>query len=465
MDAKNARRAAAQPGRSPAEEPWEVEEELDRFRPPGERLAEVHPPSPSPTAPSPTALPPDLRTLSARRALDRALDRWWQSALLPDSQLLREGSLVLQAGHELEESQRTLLLRAALAHRRGMLTALRFQTDPERTAVVLAEAVCDGSLPLEGIQPLLQGDENSPEWRPALVERLRQCEPGQRLRAEPALALLAQPTAARGATRGSVRGAPARAAASAQPSSQKGLWFGLLGVVLVAVGVVVFWGGQRQRPVATVAVPAGSYSVHVAPDAGPKTVELKAFVIDRYEATVGQYRVCYERGACPWPATPASATRTRYLLDLAFAEFPMVHVDHKAAERFCRFQGKRLPTAAEWEVAAAYAPASQRMYRFPWGDEWVAQRANAAPANVGDTVQVGSYQPAGDSPLGVSEMAGNVAEWTSTPLLVEGVTHYLVRGGSFVSEPGELRTAAVESLAAQTVASWLGVRCASTPAE
>ncbi|MFM7584622.1 MAG: formylglycine-generating enzyme family protein, partial [Caldilinea sp.] len=314
-------------------------------------------------------------------------------------------------------------------------------------------------------QPLLQGDENSPEWRPALVERLRQCEPGQRLRAEPALALLAQPTAARGATRGSVRGAPARAAASAQPSSQKGLWFGLLGVVLVAVGVVVFWGGQRQRPVATVAVPAGSYSVHVAPDAGPKTVELKAFVIDRYEATVGQYRVCYERGACPWPATPASATRARYLLDLAFAEFPMVHVDHKAAERFCRFQGKRLPTAAEWEVAAAYAPASQRMYRFPWGDEWVAQRANAAPANVGDTVQVGSYQPAGDSPLGVSEMAGNVAEWTSTPLLVEGVTHYLVRGGSFVSEPGELRTAAVESLAAQTVASWLGVRCASTPAE
>jgi iron(II)-dependent oxidoreductase len=462
MDAKSTRRAAAQPGRSSAEEPWEVEEELDRFRPLGERLAGERLARERPPSPSPTALPPDARAVSARRALDQALDRWWRSALLPDSQLLREGLIVLQAGHELEESQRTLLLRAALAHRRGMLTALRFQTDPERTAVVLAEAVCDGSLPLEGMQPLLQGDENSREWRPALVERLRQCEPGQRLRAEPALALLAQLAAA---PHPAPRSAVAHPPISVRPSSQGGLWFVLLGIVFLAVSAGIFWGGQRQRPVATVAVPAGSYTVHVAPDAGPKTVELNAFVIDRYEATVGQYRLCYERGVCPWPATPASATRARYLLDLAFAEFPMVHIDHNSAERFCGFQGKRLPTAAEWEVAAAYAPASRRMYRFPWGDEFVVQRANSVLANIGDTVQVGSYQPAGDSPLGISDLAGNVAEWTSTPLLVEGVTHYLVRGGSFVSEPGALRTTAVESLAAQTVASWLGVRCASTPAE
>ena len=54
---------------------------------------------------------------------------------------VRFGSAVLEAGHTLDEPQRSLLLRAALAEHRGMLTALAHQTDPERTAVILAEAL------------------------------------------------------------------------------------------------------------------------------------------------------------------------------------------------------------------------------------------------------------------------------------------------------------------------------------
>lgn len=45
----------------------------------------------------------------------------------------RDSLLLLEAGHQLDEAQRSLLLRSTLAYRRGLLTALRYQTDPERT--------------------------------------------------------------------------------------------------------------------------------------------------------------------------------------------------------------------------------------------------------------------------------------------------------------------------------------------
>ena len=137
----------------------------------------------------------------------------------------------------------------------------------------------------------------------------------------------------------------------------------------------------------------------------------------------------------------------------------MLNIDYDSADRFCRFMGKRLPTAAEWEVAAAFAPASGRMFRFPWGDEFVVQSANSAATGVGDTMQVGSFRPAGDSSLGVSDMAGNVAEWTSTVVEQEQPLT-LVKGGSFADDADALRTTAAVTVTPRTAAPWLGVRCA-----
>lgn len=71
------------------------------------------------------------------------------------------------------------------------------------------------------------------------------------------------------------------------------------------------------------------------------------------------------------------------------------------------------------------------MYRYPWGDEFAAQRANDAALGIGDTMQVGAFQPTGDSALGASDMAGNMAEWTATALAQDGATLYLVKGGAF----------------------------------
>ena len=95
------------------------------------------------------------------------------------------------------------------------------------------------------------------------------------------------------------------------------------------------------------------------------------------------------------------------------------------------------------------------------GDEFAVQRANSAALGIGDTMQVGSFRPAGDSPLGGADMAGNVAEWTSTPFMQDGVTLYLVKGGTFGDAAEGLRTAALVPAAPRTTAKWLGVRCAA----
>jgi iron(II)-dependent oxidoreductase len=86
------------------------------------------------------------------------------------------------------------------------------------------------------------------------------------------------------------------------------------------------------------------------------------------------------------------------------------------AEAYCRWAGRRLPTEAEWEMAAAAEPTADRRgitdrkRRFPWGDDPpTPERANL-DYRAGWTVDVRAL-PAGDSPFGCRQMIGNVWEW------------------------------------------------------
>ena len=157
-------------------------------------------------------------------------------------------------------------------------------------------------------------------------------------------------------------------------------------------------------------VPAGEFTMGSPDGQGNNdehpqhTVYLNAFSIDKTEVTAAQYQRCVEAGACSAPATGGDCTYGA----AGKSEHPVNCVDWDQAVAFCRWAGKRLPAEAEWEKAARGTDG--RVY--PWGDQAPNSTLANFNFNVGSTTSVGQY-PAGASPYGALDMAGNVWEWVA----------------------------------------------------
>ncbi|HRQ42298.1 MAG TPA: bifunctional serine/threonine-protein kinase/formylglycine-generating enzyme family protein [Chloroflexota bacterium] len=217
-------------------------------------------------------------------------------------------------------------------------------------------------------------------------------------------------------------------------------------------------------------------------------VNMSPFYIDETEVTNGQYQLCVEAGGCAVPSRANPTTHPAYYGDPAFADYPVVFVNWYMARSFCEWRGARLPTEAEWEMAAAFDPVQQIKLRYPWGDAFDGTKLNYCDQNCPsanrdtafndghrDTAPVGSY-PDGRSPSGVYDMAGNVMEWVadwydfryytgSTDTNPMGPTDgefKSLRGGSWLSPRDEVRAAARGSFDPRVIQANLGFRCALT---
>jgi len=194
-----------------------------------------------------------------------------------------------------------------------------------------------------------------------------------------------------------------------------------------------------------------------------REIYLTGYFIDAYEVSVGDFRVCLESGACQekWIGTYYDATFCNYDKP-ARENHPINCASWYAADQYCQFAGKRLPTEAEWEKAARGIEG----YRYPWGHGGV----SCSVANyryltntfcVGDTAPVDSY-PEGASPYGAYNMGGNLWEWVhdwyhpdyydesfpfpdfspnENPQGPKEGTLRMIRGGSWVTSEGFIRTA------------------------
>jgi len=216
-------------------------------------------------------------------------------------------------------------------------------------------------------------------------------------------------------------------------------------------------------------------------------VKLSAFYLDKHEVTNAQFRAFVKRNP-DWQKDrlPIERQNGKYLADwngneppAGRTDFPVVFVTWHAAIAFCRDQGKRLPTEAEWEWAAR-GGLSNKM--FPWGDEMPDKwRANYGASGFDAATAVGKYPPNG---YGLFDMSGNVweflaDEWAKYPasgeLLVNPIgggeqlsaggylmvtTRRSIRGGSYGAGVINLRVTYRDSHPPLNAGDHVGFRCA-----
>ncbi|MFP6637417.1 MAG: formylglycine-generating enzyme family protein [Nitrospinaceae bacterium] len=137
----------------------------------------------------------------------------------------------------------------------------------------------------------------------------------------------------------------------------------------------------------------------LGPENPAHEVYLDAFYIDVYEVTNKQYKIYVD-------TTGAKKPKGWRKTDFSGAQQPVVGISWKEAVNYCKSNGKRLPTEAQWEKAGR----GKRPIKYPWGNSPPDSEKLNYNNEKKKTMPVGSYEK-GKSDYGIYDLSGNVSEW------------------------------------------------------
>jgi formylglycine-generating enzyme required for sulfatase activity len=219
-----------------------------------------------------------------------------------------------------------------------------------------------------------------------------------------------------------------------------------------------------------VLIPAGAFIMGDDENSPRREIFLDAFYLDKYEVTVARYAKFLKATGNVRPPDEWETADVQ-----SGAELPVVGIDWRDAESYCRWAGKRLPTEAEWEKAARGT--DERKY--PWGnDAPTAEHARFGkpyenPVYRDGVAQVGKHSK-GMSPAGIYDLAGNVWEWVAdwyaesfpradvrNPKGPNAGSGKVMRGGGWYDPPERLTTTKRMYASPDQRDDSVGFRCAS----
>ena len=224
-----------------------------------------------------------------------------------------------------------------------------------------------------------------------------------------------------------------------------------------------------QDHMSQVYIPAGEFTMGSSgqTDTSKHQVYLHAYWIDQFTVTNTMYRLCVVAHKCRH-----TAKFDTYLDDLDYADYPVHYVNWYDATAFCRWEGGRLPTEAEWEKAAR----GVQGYHYPWGD------ARPDPSLLNFNGQFGVPRSAYDywtgmSPYGLLNMAGNVQQWVADWFSQDYYLHSpyanptgpatgelkVLRGGGFWDNATEVTTFYRFRHDPTSAGAHRGIRCVADP--